>query len=115
MPYSEQQLPWTGATALSRHCSADGARAALRRSAGQTARYLRLLERRGAEGCTDLEAALILGIERTSVNARRSVLCQLDPPWVVPVGTRPGPTGIRTTAWGLSDEGRAAVDAGAQA
>ena len=96
--YVDQQLPYSGITAISRHCSAEGARSALRRSAGQTARYLRLLARQGARGCTDYEAAAILGVERTSINARRSVLCQLEPPWVVPVGTRPGPTGVRNTA-----------------
>ncbi len=98
-------------TPLARHCSALGAQDALPRACRQTRSYLRLMAQRGDNGLTDWEAADLMGIERTSITARRRPLCTLAEPWVVTNETRPGPTGIKNTVWMLSKAGRAAVDA----
>lgn len=94
---------------LARHCSALGAQDAQPHACAQAQRYLRLLAKRGDHGLTDYEAANLMGIERTSITARRRPLCTLAEPWVISGTTRPGPTGIRNTVWILSDAGRAAV------
>lgn len=107
--YIEQSLPFSGAAPLARHCSALGAQDAAKRSGKQLRTYLLLLERRGDEGLTDLEAARLMAIERTSVTARRRPLCVDPDPWIVEGETRPGPTGVRNVCWRLSDAGRAAV------
>lgn len=111
MSYLDQALPFQGAVPLSRHCSALGAVDAKPRAGRQTRALLELLARRGDAGISDWEAAALLGWERTTVNARRVPLCKGDEPWVVAVGTRKGPTGIRNTCWGLSEAGRQAVAA----
>jgi len=96
---------------LARHTSALGAQDARPRACAQTRRYLRLLAKRGDEGLTDWEAADLMGIERTSITARRRPLCTLAEPWVVTNSTRPGPTGIKNCVWTLSQAGQAAVAA----
>jgi hypothetical protein len=111
MPLIEQVLPFSGASPLSRHCSALGALDARPRACAQTRRYLRLLIARGDVGSTDWESANLLGIERTSVTARRRPLCMGEDPWIVTGDTRPGPTGIKNAVWALSTSGRAAVSA----
>lgn len=107
----DQSLPLSGETPISRHCSALGALNAQPRACRQTKRYLRLLAARGASGLTDWESADLMGIERTSITARRRPLCRIADPWIVTNGTRPGPTGIRNTVWVLSSVGLAAVAA----
>lgn len=111
----DQSLPLSGETPIARHCSALGAINAQPRASAQTKRYLRLLAARGDEGLTDWEAADLMGLERSTINARRVPRCKGDDPWIVPEGSRPGPTGIRNTVWKLSALGLAAVAAMAEA
>lgn len=92
----EGVLPYGGETPQSRHASRAGAEDAAARAASQMVRYLQLLKSR-PQGCTDLEAAAFLDIERTSVIARRAVLMKAN--LVYPDGFRPGPTGVKNTVW----------------
>ncbi len=79
-------LPFQGVTPISRHTSYQGADEAKERALPQAVRYLQLLHARYPDGFTDAEAATVLEVERSSVNARRSPLVQagLVEPW----GTR---------------------------
>lgn len=74
MPYTESLLPFSGSTIQSRHASHAGAEDAKDRALPQTLRYLAYLRARGEQGATDAEAAEALGLQRSSINARRSVL-----------------------------------------
>jgi hypothetical protein len=114
MPYAGD-LPFSGSVALSRHTSYLGAQNAQPRACRQARLYLFLLDARGAEGLTDFEAARLLGLERTTINARRVPLTNGDQPWVGTVKTRPGPTGVKNAVWQLTSAGRAAVAAMKQA
>jgi hypothetical protein len=76
MPWTEAGLPLQGATPISRHTSHQGALAANERAMPQTVRYLQLLHARYPDGYTDAEAAMILEVERSSINARRAPLVQ---------------------------------------
>lgn len=105
-------LPLSGSVPISRHCSALGAIAAQPRACRQARAYLMLLRERGDDGLTDYESAILLGLERSTINARRGSVSQGDEPWVIASGrTRPGPTGIRNTVWVLSPAGARALDA----
>lgn len=107
----QQDLLFSGSTALSRHCSAMGAIDAQPRVSRQTRAYLVMLASRGSHGATDWEAGIFLGWERTTVNARRGPLCKGDCPWVTTVETRPGPTGrVQNAVWVLTVAGRKAVE-----
>jgi len=108
----QQDLLFSGNLPLSRHCSAQGALDAQPRVNRQTRDFLRLLAARGSHGATDWEAGILLGWERTTVNARRGPLCKGDDPWVTTVETRPGPTGrVQNCVWVLTVTGRKAVEA----
>lgn len=97
MPYTDSDLPFSGSSPLSRFTSHQGAEDAKDRALPQTIRYLTLLKSR-PQGCTDAEAAALLNLERTSINARRGPLVKAD--LVYADGTRPGPTGkIQNTVW----------------
>jgi hypothetical protein len=97
MPYIDAGLPFSGTVPLSRHTSRAGADDAAPRALSQTVRYLRLLKDR-PHGLTDAQAAQQLGIERSSVNARRAVLVKAD--LVFAAGTRLGPTGkVHNVVW----------------
>jgi hypothetical protein len=98
MPYSESSLPFSGLTPLSRHTSSLGALDASERALTQTVAYLRILKIYG--GRTDAEAAQLLHVERSSVNARRAPLVKAG--LVVAFGTRKGPSGIKNVVWGLA-------------
>lgn len=99
MPHIAALLPFSGSTPLSRHCSHQGAEDAKDRALSQTIRYLALLKESG--GLTDWEAHERLGIERTSITARRRPLVVAG--IVVPSDeTRPGPTGTKNTVWRLA-------------
>ncbi len=74
MPWIEGALPFaSGSTPQAAHASRAGAEDAAPRAMSQVVRYLALLKA-SPRGLTDAEAAQRLGIERTSVNARRAVL-----------------------------------------
>lgn len=99
MPHTDVGLPFSGSTPLSRHCSHQGAEDAKERALSQTIRYQALLREHG--GLTDAEAAKLLDVERTSINARRAPLVKAG--LVVADGTRPGPTGkILNVVWRLA-------------
>ena len=73
------------------------------RALPQTVRYMAALQAHG--GLTDAEAARVLGLERSSVNARRAPLVKAG--LVVANGFRLGPTGrIRNVVWALANEQR---------
>lgn len=69
-------LPFQGATPLSRFTSHAGADDAKTRAPSQLVRYLQLLHARYPDGYTDAEAAVLMEVERSSVNARRAPLVQ---------------------------------------
>jgi hypothetical protein len=96
MPWIEEVLPFSGSTPQSRHTSRAGAENAAPRALNQTLKYMAALKAR-PNGLTDFEAAEVLGIERTSVNARRRPLVKAG--LVVTGGFRRGPTGIKNVIW----------------
>jgi hypothetical protein len=97
----QDSIPYDGITPQSAHASRQGAEDASARALGQTVRYLGLLKAKGAFGLTDAEAAKLLKIERSSVNARRVPLVKAGV--VIADGFRMGPTGkIRNTVWRLA-------------
>lgn len=99
MPHTDAGLPFSGTTPLSRHTSFQGAEDAQARALPQTVRYLAALRQHG--GLTDAEAAKVLQLERSSINARRAPLVKAG--IVVPDGTRPGPTGkVKNVVWRLA-------------
>jgi hypothetical protein len=99
MPYTDSHLPFNGLTPSSRHASHAGAKDAQQRAGNQTVRYLQALKEHG--GLTDAEAAFLLNLERTSVNARRAPLVKAG--LVIADGFRKGPTGkIKNTVWRLA-------------
>lgn len=94
----EGALPFQGSTPQSAHTSRAGAEDAAPRALSQTVKYLAILKAYG--GTTDREAADLMGIERTSVNARRRPLVTAG--IVVPKGFRQGPTGVKNVVWGIA-------------
>jgi hypothetical protein len=90
MPYLEGSLPFSGSSPQAAHASRAGAQDAAPRALSQTVRYLRLLKDH-PDGLTDAEAAKLLNLERSSVNARRKPLEKAG--LVYADGFRPGPTG----------------------
>jgi hypothetical protein len=91
-------LQFSGATVLSRHCSAQGAIAAAERCGRQALTLLALYRARGP--LTDAQAAEAMGIERTSINARRNALRKLGLVQAVDA-VKNTQTGISNTRWGL--------------
>lgn len=92
-------LPFQGVEDISRHCSHAGAVAASERVGRQCVELLAAYARHGA--LTDAEAATHLGVERTTINARRAELIRRG--LVVATGTKKNAaTGIRNTTWGLT-------------
>jgi hypothetical protein len=100
MPWTEEQLPFAeSASPMAAQCSFLGAQDAARRASTQTLTYLELLAKVGP--LTDAEAAKRMGVERTSINARRKPLC--DRGVVVAKGRkRNRKSGIPNTLWGLA-------------
>lgn len=99
MPMTDHGLPFAdGITQLSRFTSHAGSEDAKARALPQTIRLLTALKVHG--GLTDWESAKLLGVERTSITARRVPLVKAG--IVVSDGTRPGPTGTRNCVWRLA-------------
>ena len=97
----QDSIPYDGIAPQSVHASHEGAKDAAPRALGQTVRYLAALKQRGSFGLTDAEAARLLHIERTSVNARRVPLVKAG--IVIADGFRTGPTGrVKNTVWRLA-------------
>ncbi len=85
---------------LARHCSSMGAADAAHRADRQSLALLALYRQHGA--LTDAEAADLLGIQRSSINARRNTLIALQLVDGQPKGTRKNATtGISNALWGL--------------
>ena len=97
----------SGRSPEARHNSYLGAKSAQKRVSRQHREYLSLLAERGP--LTDQQAADLMGVERTTINARRNELGQR----VEKVGRTMGRHGTPNTRWGLTDAGREAVEAGA--
>jgi hypothetical protein len=97
MPWLEGALPFSGSVPQSAHASRAGAEDAAPRALSQTVRYLAQLKGH-RDGLTDAEAAKLLGLERSSINARRVPLVKAG--LVYADGFRPGPTGkVKNTIW----------------
>lgn len=100
MPHTAAGLPFSGSTPISRHTSHQGAEDAKVRALPQSILYLRLLHDRYPDGLTDAEAADLLAIERSSINARRAPLVQAG--LVETCGTRPRvESDLPNTIWRL--------------
>ena len=98
MPYTQDSLPWQGSAPLAAHCSFLGAQDAAERAQTQSAALLAAYRTHGP--LTDAEAAHLLRLDRSSVNARRSQL--IAEGQVQAAGSRINrDTGIRNTTWGL--------------
>lgn len=92
------ELPFGGSITVSRHCSHQGAVAASERVGRQCVELLGAYATQGP--LTDAEAAKHLGIERSTINARRAELIRRL--LVAKHGTKRNPeTGITNTTWGL--------------
>ncbi len=100
MPWTETDLPFAESPSpLAGQTSYNGAQAATGRAENQTIRLLELYAKRGPTH--DWDAAKWLGIERSTVNARRVPLCKRG--IVVAVDTvKNADTGIRNVRWGLA-------------
>ena len=96
MPYTDSNLPFSGSVPQSRHASRAGAEDAAPRALPQTVRYLRALKDRPA-GLTDAEAAVVLGLLRSTINARRRPLVKAE--LVYADGFRDGAFGVKNTVW----------------
>lgn len=97
MPETFAGLPFSGAIDVSRHASYKGAEAAKDRALPQLVLYLALLHGRWPDGFTDAEAADRLGIERSSINARRAPLVRAG--IVESFGSRPGNYALDNVVW----------------
>jgi predicted transcriptional regulator len=91
----EGALPFQGSVPQSAHSSRAGAEDAAPRALSQTVRYLSALKTYG--GLTDAEAASRLGLERSSINARRRPLVKAG--LVIADGFRTGSTGVKNVIW----------------
>lgn len=96
MPWVEGALPFSGSTPQSAHASRAGAENAAPRALTQTVRFLAALKAR-PQGLTDWEAAELLDVERSTINARRRPLVKAG--LVYSDGFRPGPSGVRNAVW----------------
>lgn len=75
MPWIENRLPFADSPSpMAGQASYHGAQDATARETSQTVRLLELYAKRGPT--TDWDAAKWLGIERSTVNARRAPLCR---------------------------------------
>ena len=101
MPWTTPELPFASSPSpLAAHTSYQGAQDAAGRAETQTLRLLELYAKRGPT--SDWEASQILGVERSSINARRAPLCRRG--IVVAVDAVPnGQTGIKNTRWALRE------------
>lgn len=65
-------LPFSGATTISRHHSAEAARLAMTDRASKTQTYLRIMAEAGEMGLTDHQVAAMCGWPLSSVNSIRA-------------------------------------------
>jgi hypothetical protein len=95
-------LPFQGETTLARHCSHQGAEHAKHDAGNQCARMRALYLLRGP--MTDQEMADALGIQRSTVNARRWDLIKRGHVQAVDT-VKNHKTGVRNTRYGLIQRG----------
>ena len=96
---SPLRLPFQGSDQIALECSRAGALAASERVGRQGLALLALYRRYGP--LTDAESALRLGVERSTINARRNELVRLL--LVTRHDTaRNEKSGLRNTTWGLA-------------
>ena len=86
MSHTLDGLPFSGSVPLSTHTSYLGAASASARALPQLVTYLALLWHAYPDGLTDAESAERMGVERSSINARRAPAVQAG--LVEPYGTR---------------------------
>lgn len=99
MPADLFSIPYAiSATPEATECSKAGARKAAESVGRQSLELLALYKQHGP--LTDREAADLMRIERTTVNARRSQLRRLG--LVTLVDTVLGTCGVRNTRWGCA-------------
>lgn len=99
--------PWQGTTPQSAHASLEGARTVMAKDGAaisQAIKYWHWLLAQGIHGSTDWESQEALGIQRSSINARRAQLAaqsvaRTGVACIQPAGFRPGPTGIKNVVW----------------
>lgn len=97
MPYLDQILPFSGSSPQPKHASFAGAQDAKARALTQVVRYLKLLKDRPDFGLTDMESARLMGVERSTINARRATLVKAD--LVYADGFRDGESGVKNCVW----------------
>lgn len=98
--------PFSGSTPLSKHTSWLGAQSAAERIGRQSLELLTAYRERGP--LTDAEAAEVLNVERSTINARRNELVQRG--LVEAIGTKENPqTGVQNVTWYLQKGGSRAV------
>ena len=97
MPHTDSGLPFSGAIDVSRHHSFKGAEAAKERALPQVLRYLELLMHQYPDGYTDVEAAELLGVERSTINARRGECTKAG--LIQAHGARPGKYDCDNVVW----------------
>jgi len=101
MPYTDTEtfsMPFSGAENLSRHTSYQGALSASERVGRQCLELLTAYRRLGP--LTDAAAAHVLGVERTTICARRNELKRRG--FVQAIDTVKGDYGVSNTRWGLT-------------
>lgn len=98
--YTDSGLPFSGSCPQSKHASHAGAEQAQPRGVSQTIRYMQALKDRPMHGMTDREASNVLGLERSTINARRVPLVKAG--LVKSEGFRPGASGIKNCVWVLA-------------
>ena len=76
MSHTLDGLPFSGSCPLSTHTSYLGATSASARALPQLVTYLQLLWHAYPDGLTDAESAERMGVERSSINARRAPAVQ---------------------------------------
>jgi predicted ArsR family transcriptional regulator len=100
MPWTARELPFAAsASPIAQTCSFAGAQDAIERSGTQTLRLLELYAKRGPT--TDQEAADLLGLMRSTINARRGALCARGIVQAVD-RVKNAQTGIVNTRWALT-------------
>ncbi len=100
-----QELPWSGRTPTSRHCSQQAAVGAMSTRAAKSRRYLAWLA--AVERATDAAAAEYFGWPLSSINSIRNGL--FDKGYIGVFGVAKSRFNKSVTLWKVSDHGRAQV------
>lgn len=93
-------LPFSGSLPLTRHCSYEGAKAALPRAGSQALRVLMVIKDHGP--VTDHDLVARTGLPLNVVNARRHAL--LEKGLIHAAGSVVGPHAVRNTTWAFGEQ-----------